>query len=285
MSSVIGDSMTSIAQTIEQELDDAMTPLVLGDGLHKWLKKVSPSGEAVTPGALVHLAVLNDALIIAEEAAMRDGVFSAEEKAYVTPLAQVAVRYLARFRNFYEEFTLGIEDVKDFVDAHMHDAQQFGGRCVDTRWAGAQICRNFAINARNDAPLKAYRETMVRLVDDVLGLTTGSDPAWRRELCAQIELKSRLERTDTIDARTLAFCSPSDVSVFHAVAHAQEVYEGDPFDVEAIHAEARDGFPGLLLTHTFFTSSRARLLPPPPGPGLARGWPGHPARRASGLIR
>jgi DNA helicase HerA-like ATPase/energy-coupling factor transporter ATP-binding protein EcfA2 len=196
----------------------------------------------VTAGALVHLAVLNDALVVAELAATHDGVFSVEEKAYMAPLARTAVGYLARFRSFYQEFTHGIDDLKDFVDAHMHDTQPFGGKCTDTRWTGAQICRNFAVNAGDDGPLTQYRDAMVRLVDDIFALTKGSDPAWQKDLREQIALKSRLERSDTVDGRTAAFCAHSNTSFFHAVAHAQEVYERDPFDVEAIHNEARDIF-------------------------------------------
>ena len=44
---------------------------------------VTPLGgaEKVTVGALVHLAVLNDALVVAEKAVMEDGIVSPEERA------------------------------------------------------------------------------------------------------------------------------------------------------------------------------------------------------------
>jgi DNA helicase HerA-like ATPase/energy-coupling factor transporter ATP-binding protein EcfA2 len=247
MSSVlVGEKMTAIALSIARRLDDEITRFVLGDGLTAFSKKVSPTGEKITVEALVHLALLNDALVIAEQAVLQDGVITAEEKAFVTPLAQTAVRYLVHFRRTYEEFEAGIEDAKDFLDAHINDSQLFGGKCADTRWAGAQICRNFAINASDDGPLIDYRDTMVRLVDDIFDLTKGSDPAGQRQLRAEIERHSHLERTDTADGRAAAFCAPSAGAVFHAVAHAGEVFERDAMDVEAIHAEARDVFAHTL---------------------------------------
>lgn len=246
MSSIIGDRMNEIAQTIERKLDGDLTPLVLGEGLQAWSKKVSPDGERVTVGALVHLALLNDALVIAEEAVMHDGVITAEEKAYVTPLARVAVQYLVHFRLYYEEFKEGLDDVKDFLDTHMSDASPFGGKCAETRWTGARICRNFAINDGDRDPLDRYRETMVTLVEDIFELTKGSSPEASAALCAEIERNSRLERTDAIDSRIAAFCARTSTNVFHAVAHANEVFERDPLDVEAIHADARDAFARVL---------------------------------------
>lgn len=241
MSSVVGERMTAIASTIARQLDDEITRLVLGDGLTAFSKKVSPSGEKMTVEVLVHLALLNDALVIAEDAVMQDGVITPEENAFVTPLAQAAVRYLVHFRKSYEEFVEAM-DAKDFLDAHMTDRQLFGGKCADTRWAGAQICRNFAINANDDGPLVEYRETMVRLVDDIFDLTKGSDPAGQKQLREEIERHSHLDREDTADGRAAAFCMPSAGAVFHAVAHANEVFEPDTMDVEAIHAEAREAF-------------------------------------------
>jgi energy-coupling factor transporter ATP-binding protein EcfA2 len=245
MSSLVGERMTAIASTIARELDDEITRLVLGEGLTTFSKKVSPTGEKMTVEVLVHLALLNDALVIAEQAITQDGVITTEEKSFVTPLAQAAVRYLVHFRKSYEEFVEAM-DAKDFLDAHINDRQWFGGKCIDTRWAGAQICRNFAINASDDGPLLEYRETMVRLVDDIFDLTKGSDPAGQNQLREEIERNSHLDRKDTADGRTAAFCTPSAGAVFHAVAHAAEVFERDAMDVEAIHSEARDVFARTL---------------------------------------
>ena len=48
------------------------------------------------------------------------------------------------------------------------------------------------------------------------------------------------------DPRAIAFCSPGAPEVFHAVASASQIYEPDLFDVESIHAEAREVFTRTL---------------------------------------
>src|SRR5262245_43103270 len=58
------------------------------------------------------------------------------------------------------------------------------------------------------------------------------------------------------DPRVTAFCSPASPDLFHAVAHHQEIWRRDPFDVETIHADARAVFERLL--------NRATTPPPPP---------------------
>ena len=48
------------------------------------------------------------------------------------------------------------------------------------------------------------------------------------------------------DARDLAFLAPGGPEVFHAVAHRDQIWRPDPFDVESIHAEAREVFRSLV---------------------------------------
>ncbi len=48
------------------------------------------------------------------------------------------------------------------------------------------------------------------------------------------------------DPRLAAFCSENAPEVFHAVIPATEIWRDDPFDVEEIHAEARETFQSLL---------------------------------------
>lgn len=245
MSTAVAERMVSIAQAIEQQLDEVLTPFVLGEGLYAWSKRVSPEGEKFTVGAVVHLALLNDALVIAERAVMHDEVVTPDEKAYLRPLARTAVQYLVRFRQTYEELTRSLDDIRIFLDTHMNDSQPFGGRNVDTRWAGARICRNLARNG-DDGPLVDYRETMVRLVDDIFELTEHVDSAGQDQLRQEIANHTQLEPRDAKDGRAAAFCSQTHSNVFHAVAHAEDVFEWDPLDVEAIHAEARDVFVRVL---------------------------------------
>ncbi len=48
------------------------------------------------------------------------------------------------------------------------------------------------------------------------------------------------------DPRVAALGSPNAPEVFQSVAHSQEIWKEDPFDVEAIHEEARETFQRLL---------------------------------------
>ncbi len=58
-----------------------------------------------------------------------------------------------------------------------------------------------------------------------------------------------------VDPRDIAFCSKGGPEVFHAVAHRNEIWHPDPFDVETIHEEAREVFRGLV--------ARASMTPRP----------------------
>ena len=48
------------------------------------------------------------------------------------------------------------------------------------------------------------------------------------------------------DPRLAAFLAPGGAEVFHSVACPAAVGQADPYDVEAIHAEARGAFERLL---------------------------------------
>ena len=65
--------------------------------------------------------------------------------------------------------------------------------------------------------------------------------------------------------RAVAFCSPEGPEVFHAVAHRNEVWRPDPFDVETIHEEARDVFRKLVARAG--TTPRPDLRPHPAADG------------------
>ena len=48
------------------------------------------------------------------------------------------------------------------------------------------------------------------------------------------------------DPRVVAFCSPVGPEVFSGIVHGNQIWTPDPFDVESIHAEAREMFTHLL---------------------------------------
>jgi Cdc6-like AAA superfamily ATPase/energy-coupling factor transporter ATP-binding protein EcfA2 len=49
-----------------------------------------------------------------------------------------------------------------------------------------------------------------------------------------------------VDKRLEAFSEPEGPEVFHAIAHQQQIWEADPFDVPTIHGNARELFEELL---------------------------------------
>ena len=51
---------------------------------------------------------------------------------------------------------------------------------------------------------------------------------------------------ETPDRRLRAYCDPTGPEVFHAVAHRQDIWREDPFDVEEIHTDARETFLRLV---------------------------------------
>lgn len=67
----------------------------------------------------------------------------------------------------------------------------------------------------------------------------------------------RVPQADAPDPRVAAFCSPEHPEVFHAVAHRNDLWKDDPFDVEAIHEEARATFERLVNRATRAADTRA----------------------------
>jgi energy-coupling factor transporter ATP-binding protein EcfA2 len=68
---------------------------------------------------------------------------------------------------------------------------------------------------------------------------------------------------DSVDARTVAFCSPCYPELFHAIAYANDIWKHDPFDVPSIHRLAREKFlriMGRVLEPSGMASGRILLL-------------------------
>ncbi|MBV9123485.1 MAG: DUF853 family protein [Planctomycetes bacterium] len=62
------------------------------------------------------------------------------------------------------------------------------------------------------------------------------------------------------DPRVAAFCSPAGPEIFHSVAYTHEIWRQDPFDVEIIHAEAREQFQRLVNRATTPGQTAGRIL-------------------------
>src|SRR3954470_18924196 len=50
----------------------------------------------------------------------------------------------------------------------------------------------------------------------------------------------------TTDPRIAAYCAPDGPEVFSGIVHGNQIWTPDPFDVPAVHAEARAAFDRLL---------------------------------------
>jgi energy-coupling factor transporter ATP-binding protein EcfA2 len=234
-----------LARTIEESVDGADPAALIGGELAGLVARI-PSEEQVTLGAVVRLALLTDALCVAERAVQLDRRTTAAEAAYVEPLVKETLKYLGRFRRVYRDMADSDgPGVAPFLEQHARDGQKFGGRCKSTAWIGLSICKRAAELKRQPQFVDDYRDLVVRMVDELFDEAgSGSKEEKQRIVGELIELAPPSK--PAADPRELAYCAPSSPEVFHAVAHGGEVFEPDPFDVDVIHAEARTAFSRLI---------------------------------------
>lgn len=240
---------TAPIDELAHAINDLMTgtdpAALLGAELSQLAARI-PSPEQATPGALVRLALLNDALCVAVRALRKDGATTAAEISYVEPLARETHRYLARFRSLYRD-TLDVDGqgVAQFLDEHTADTQKFGGSCRSTLWLGLSICQRAVELSGNPHYANAYRDIISRLIDELFDRVGSGTQAQKQELVAELVRLLPVTRANR-DPREAGYCSPSTTEVFHAVAHGADVFEVDPFDVDTIHGDARLAFSRLL---------------------------------------
>ncbi len=92
------------------------------------------------------------------------------------------------------------------------------------------------------------------------------------------------------DPRLRAYCDAGGPEVFHAVAHRQDIWREDPFDVEHIHAEARDTYLRMVnraLESDLEQAGRILLLKGEAGSGkthLMRAFRSYLHRRGEGYF-
>jgi hypothetical protein len=67
-------------------------------------------------------------------------------------------------------------------------------------------------------------------------------------------------RSPVDEARLAAFCDPNGPEVFGGIVHGSMIWKPDPFDVESIHAEAREEFGRLLNRASTSAASGKSLL-------------------------
>lgn len=197
------------------------------------------TGEAHLPlAAITSLALIDDCLRVAHLAAEADGVVTTDEVERLTPLLRAAANRffssLSRYNGFHRNDDSAGE-LRAFFDHHRTDAEPFG-YASPIAWRGLALCKRIAQQSGNDRLVQGHERLLTRVMDVVF---VGSDSTAERE--ARTRLRSLFENRErhTADARAAGFCRPDAPEVFSSVAHASQVFLRDPFDVEAIHAEAR----------------------------------------------
>jgi len=202
------------------------------------------------PEAAVRLALLSDCLVVAEQCMRADGTISEAELAWVRPLVRDAASYFAKVRETYASIELEKYGVPTFLEAHEHDPMVFGGACKATAWIGLELCHRAATRSGDDEALARYEALVGKLLEDLyeLGGVTPEEVRTRKRLSELLLRRSKLVPAPeaAADPRVVAFCSPDAPEVFHAVASASQLHEPDPFDIERIHAEAREVFARTL---------------------------------------
>jgi hypothetical protein len=208
-----------------------------------------------TTTEIVWQALLADCLRVVYSAVMADGVIEDRELAALDELVATAARhYAAGPRSQYAEFAVvDRESARAFLDRYAADRGPFG-RGARLRWPGLVLCRRAAELGERDA-LPRYTRTMTALsaAASRLGGLSNADPRGRGKADELDELNQILASEATalangIDRRVQAFLAPC--RVFSAVQQASSIFENDPFDVEAVHREARGSFAQLVAQAT-----------------------------------
>jgi len=235
--------LTRVTQTIDRSLREpvrADTVRALGAGLSET--------RAALP-VLTQLALLDDCLRVAHLAMEADGLIEDEELARVAELVRVAAeKYFAALPH-YEAFADGAHgagDVQRFLRIHRADTGPFGFGSTQ-QWRGLLLAREVQEHTRNASPLRDHERMLARVMDEVFGgRETDVERAARRKLRELFEPPP----SAGVDPREVAFCRDDGPEVFASVAHGSQIHERDPFDVEAIHAEARELFHRQVLRAT-----------------------------------
>ncbi len=236
--------LTRVTQAIDRSLRDTLRIEAAAE------LGVDLAGAKVGLPVLAQLALLDDCLRVAHLAIEADGYAEPEELERAAPLVSVAAQKYFQVLPRYESFGDGAatpDEVERFLVAHRADGGAFG-YANETAWRGLHLARLVERHTRNASPLRDLERMLVRVMDAVFG-----DRQTEIERDARARLRDLFEPpapTGAADPRALAFCRPDGPEVFSSVAHGSQIHERDPFDVESIHAEAREVFHRLVVRAT-----------------------------------
>jgi energy-coupling factor transporter ATP-binding protein EcfA2 len=227
--------LTRVTQTIDRSLRDAVRAEAL------LLLRADLDVATASVPILAQLALLDDCLRVAHLAIEADGRIEPEELARVSELVQVAAPKYFSVLPRYESFDDGAatpDEVERFLVVHRADDGSFGYASRAT-WRGLYLARHVERHTRNAAPLRELERMLARIMDAVFaGRSTKIEQDARRRLRDLFEPPPAAGA----DPRDTAFCRADGPEVFSSVAHGSQIHERDPFDVESIHADARDVF-------------------------------------------
>jgi len=209
------------------------------------------TGRVIPSGKLLWQALHADCLRVTYVALAADQMINDDElEAVYDYLYSAARNYADTLRAIYAPFNgLPPDAAREFLATYGGDDGPFGFRAA-AKWTGLDACRRAAALGERE-PLDRYEQLMAWLCDAVtrIGGVEEDDPrhATRLDDIAQLRraLADRVLVLDTApDLRAQAFATGR--RVFSSVAQADSVFEPDPFDVEEVHAGAREAFERLL---------------------------------------
>ncbi|HEY0987600.1 MAG TPA: ATP-binding protein, partial [Kofleriaceae bacterium] len=205
-----------------------------------------------TTAAVLWQSLYADCLRVVYTAVAADGVISDDEVAALHEFVSSIARHYAGAHASYRELAAVDElSVRSFFERYAADNGPFGERAT-LHWPGLTLCRR--ATEYDPEPLERYERMMNWLIPAAceIGNVTEGDARWGSRVAELHALRRTLATTaaaaatarPAVDHRLQAFLAPS--GVFAAIQHASSVFEADPFDVEAIHQDARTSFEQMV---------------------------------------
>jgi len=218
--------------------------------------------------ARIGLALWGDALHTATLVLDGDREPSGDELDWIHPLARQLARFLAQLRPTYHAYRdLPRDEVASFLATYRSDPLPFGRACSATHWRGLELCQRFASVIGDADPLERHEKLLLGVIDAMYeaGGVSEEQRTERDSVRELIALRRRIEERDEgltrgEDPRAEVFCRALGPRVFTSVAYAHQVWERDPFDVRAIHSQARDQFERLIDSASAGTQLTGHML-------------------------
>ncbi|HSK02992.1 MAG TPA: ATP-binding protein, partial [Kofleriaceae bacterium] len=225
---------------VTQAIDRSLREPARAEALRALRDEHAGTGKLGLP-VLTQLALLADCLRVAHLAIGDAGQADPDALARVAELVRVATsKYFLALPRYevFDDDAASRADVVRFLRHHRDDDGPFGLARPDA-WPGLALVRLVERATRDAGPLREHEHMLGRILEEVLGArATDAARAARRRLRDLLEPPA----APAEDPRALAFCRSDGPEVFSSIAHGAHVHEPDPFDIEAIHAAARDVF-------------------------------------------